>query len=140
MSEPTEPGHPVGPEIDDSQNPTAATPDAAAAPEGEAGADQPEARDTWTQRQTTSSEILVQLQQMIDSMATQAGPVLRDVAAKAAELAAVAGERAGPLAHRAADATEKMGVRVAARSKEMAAGLRRPTDSADDSDPGQSAQ
>jgi hypothetical protein len=70
--------------------------------------------------------MLVQLQQMIDTLATQAGPVMREVAAKAAELAAVAGEKAGPLAHRAAGATESMGQRVAARSKEMAADLRRP--------------
>jgi hypothetical protein len=75
-------------------------------------------------------EMLVQLQQMIDTIATQAGPVMREVAAKAAELAAVAGEKAGPLAHRAAGMTESVGQRVAARSKEVAADLRRPRDAA----------
>lgn len=70
-------------------------------------------------------EMLVQLQQMIDTLATQAGPVMREVAAKAAELAAVAGEKAGPLAHKAAGYTEVAGQKLAARSKEMAADLRK---------------
>jgi hypothetical protein len=55
---------------------------------------------------------------------------MREVAAKAAELAAIAGEKAGPLAHKAAGMTEVMGQRVAARSKEVAADLRRPRESA----------
>jgi hypothetical protein len=76
-------------------------------------------------------EMLIQLQQMIDTLATQAGPVMREVAAKAAELAAVAGEKAGPLAHKAAGMTESAGQKIAARSKEMAADLRRPRDAAD---------
>jgi hypothetical protein len=72
-----------------------------------------------------SREMLIQLQQMIDAVAAQAGPVLRDVAAKAAELAALAAERTGPIAHRAADVTERVSVRVAARTKEVAEDLRR---------------
>ena len=76
-------------------------------------------------------EMLVQLQQMIDTLATQAGPVMREVAAKAAELAAVAGEKAGPLAHRAAGMTEVAGQKIAARSKEVAADLRRPREAAE---------
>ncbi|MDL2334970.1 MAG: hypothetical protein QFC55_02925 [Chloroflexota bacterium] len=75
-------------------------------------------------------EMLVQLQQMIDTLATQAGPVMREVAAKAAELAAVAGTKAGPLAHRAAGMTEVAGQKLAARSKEVAADLRKPREGA----------
>ena len=75
-------------------------------------------------------EMLVQLQQMIDTLATQAGPVMREVAAKAAELAAVAGEKAGPLAHKAAGMTEVAGQKLAARSKEVAADLRKPREAA----------
>jgi hypothetical protein len=75
-------------------------------------------------------EMLVQLQQMIDTLATQAGPVMREVAAKAAELAAVAGEKAGPLAKKAAGYTEVAGQKLAARSKEVAADLRKPRDAA----------
>ena len=106
-------GHAVGPEIDDTMNPTQAAPEDAGRPRGAAG-----------------REMLVQLQQMIDTLATQAGPVMREVAANAAELAAVAGEKAGPIAHKAAGVTEKVGQRMAARSKDFAAELRRPADDA----------
>jgi hypothetical protein len=66
-----------------------------------------------------------QLQDMIDQAGRQAGPVLRDVAAKAAELAAVAAENAGPVAHKAANVTGSVGDKLAARSKDLAADLRR---------------
>jgi ABC-type sulfate transport system substrate-binding protein len=64
---------------------------------------------------------------MIDTIATQAGPVVRQVGAKAAELAAVAADRAGPIAHRAADATADAGVQIAERSRTWAAELRSKT-------------
>jgi hypothetical protein len=102
-----EAGWSSGPDVDDTANPTDAAPDAARS------------------RSATGREMLVQLQQMIDTIATQAAPVIRDVAVKAAELAAVAGEKAGPIAHKAADVTETVGQRVAARSKDFAADLRR---------------
>ena len=98
----------MGPENDSTTNPTDAAPDESGRP-----------------RPTAGREMLVQLQQMIDTLATQAGPVMREVAAKAAELAAVAGEKAGPFAHKAAGVTESVGQRVAARSKVVAADLRR---------------
>jgi hypothetical protein len=100
-------GHGAGPETDSGANPAGAAPDDGT-------------------RTRSGREMLVQLQQMIDTLATQAAPVMREVAAKAAELAAIAGEKAGPLAHKAAGVTENVGQRVAARSKEMAADLRRP--------------
>jgi hypothetical protein len=71
-----------------------------------------------------------QLQDMIDQAGRQAGPVLRDVAAKAAELAAVAAEHAGPVAHKAADVTEHVGDRLATRSKDLAADLRKAAEAA----------
>jgi hypothetical protein len=83
------------------------------------------------ERPRAGREMLIQLQQMIDTLATQAGPVMREVAAKAAELAAVAGEKAGPLAHKAAGMTEVAGQKIAARSKEMAADLRRAREGGD---------
>ncbi len=105
--------------MDDSGNPTGAAPD-----------------EMGRSRVPTGREMLVQLQQMIDTLATQAAPVMREVAAKAAELAAVAGTKAGPLAHKAAGVTESVGQRVAARSKVVAADLRRnhPGDAADSGD------
>ena len=71
-----------------------------------------------------------QLQEMIEEAGKTAGPVLRDVAAKAAELAAVAAENAGPVAHKAANVTEHVGDRLAARSKELAADLRKAAEAA----------
>ena len=142
MSEKTDPGHPIGPEIDDSQNPTYTAPDdwpkagqaddpAHASDAGPTQPDQPQ--DEAPPRQTgTGREMLAQLQSMIDTLAVQAAPVMREVAAKAAELAAVAGEKAGPLAQKAAEKTGEVGQRVAARSKEMAADLRRPQTAAED--------
>lgn len=132
MNEHTDEGHPVGPEVDDTQNPTAVAPDEAAPPAGPASAQpggihqQPTGTGGESESQQASRDMLRQLQGMIDSLATQAGPVMREVGAKAAELAALAGEKAGPLAHRAASATERVGVKVAERSKVMATELRRP--------------
>ena len=105
MSDPRDPGHAVGPEMDDSPNPTAAAP-ATGAAEGR------------------QQDMLRQLQQMIDQLAAQAGPPMRQIAAKAAELAALAAQRAGPLAVKAAEKTQVYGERFAAKSKEMAAELR----------------
>ena len=81
-------------------------------------------------RPPAGREMLAQLQQMIDTISYQAGPVMRDIAAKAAELAAVAGAKAGPLAHKAADVTDHLGQRVATRSKTFADDLRRKNEPA----------
>jgi hypothetical protein len=78
-----------------------------------------------TPGQSTGREWLNQLQTMIENAATQAAPVMREVAAKAAELAAVAGEKAGPVAARAAELTAEAGHRIAERSRDFAADLRR---------------
>ena len=73
----------------------------------------------------TGREWLNQLQAMIENITEQAGPVLREVSAKAAELAAVAGEKAGPVAARAAEFTAGAGTKLAERSRDLAAELRR---------------
>jgi hypothetical protein len=82
------------------------------------------------QARDLSERWMTQLQEMIDQAGRQAGPVLRDVAAKAAELAAVAAENAGPVAHKAADVTDKVGGKLAVRSKELAADLRKAAEEA----------
>jgi hypothetical protein len=84
---------------------------------------------TWTEPERTSGsqqarEWLGQLQAMIENLATQAAPVVRDIGAKAAELAAVAGEKAGPLAQRAAVFTEQAGHKLAEKSRDIAVDLR----------------
>jgi hypothetical protein len=127
-----------GPEVDDTTNPTDAAPGdrandfgggraSAAAQSGEE-AWSPDSDQQSGTRGAAGREMLVQLQQMIDTLATQAAPVMREVAAKAAELAAIAGQKAGPVAYRAAGVAQNVGERVAARSKEMATELRRQPD------------
>ncbi len=68
---------------------------------------------------------IAQLQTMIDGVATAAAPHVREIAAKAAELAAKAGDAAGPVAHKAAGVTSDMGQKVAAKSRDFAADMRR---------------
>ncbi len=67
---------------------------------------------------------LRQLDSIIENLASYATPVLRGIAARAAELAARAGEAAGPIAQRAADKTEEVAGRVATKSREVASDLR----------------
>src|SRR5258705_6359334 len=86
------------------------------APERESGGQAPGTR---------AEEMLAQLQSMMDSIATQASPVVKKMGAKAAERGAAAADRAGPIAHKAADATAGASVRIASRSREFAADLRR---------------
>jgi hypothetical protein len=75
-------------------------------------------------------EWLTQLQAMIENLATQAAPVVREVGIKAAELAAKAGEKAGPVAQRAAELTGQAGTKLASKSRDLAADLRRDADAA----------
>src|SRR4051794_19427231 len=135
-----QPAAPVGPEIDDTGNPTEA------APTGNGQSTEP-APNAEKPRAPAGREMLIQLQQMIDTVSYQAAPVIREVAAKAAELAVVAGQKAGPLAYKAASVTEQLGQKVAARSQSMADDLRRareddsnaPTDGAGGESGGESA-
>jgi hypothetical protein len=111
---------------------------------GAAGA--PDETFGWTDESTSGAgggdaraaaeRMLGQLQAMIDTVATQAGPVVRQIGAKAAELAAVAADRAGPLAHRAADATADASVKIAERSRTLAADLRSRTEANGSADAG----
>ena len=87
-------------------------------PESDAGANADARQASW----------ITQLQTMIDNIATAAAPTVREVAAKAAELAAKAGDAAGPFAHKAAEVTSDVGQRVAAKSRDFAADLRKPVD------------
>jgi hypothetical protein len=98
----------------------------AAAPAGDdAGVAEPETGGpAWRVGGESGATWLAQLQAMIDNIATQAGPVVREVAAKAAELAAVAADHAGPIARRAAAVTQDVSVKVAEKSRRVAADLR----------------
>ena len=92
---------------------------------GEGGAGGSWESGGWRVHDESARDWVGQLQAMIDGVAEHAGPVLREVAAKAAELAAVAAENAGPALQKAATMTTEVGHKVAARSKEYAAELRR---------------
>ena len=71
-----------------------------------------------------SSPAIRQLETIIDNLTTHATPVLRELAARAAELAAKAGAAAGPVAYKVAALTEAVGGRLAAKAREVASGLR----------------
>ena len=102
-------------------------------PPTETPQDAPPADETAAGESTTSGptadarfrDWMTQLQTMIDGVATAAVPHVREIAAKAAELAAKAGDAAGPFAKRAAEATSDVGHRVAEKSRDFAADMRR---------------
>ena len=90
--------------------------------------------ESWTPPSGTSGDARVrdwiaQLQAMIDGVTTAAAPHVREIAAKAAELAAKAGDAAGPVAKKAAGVTSDVGQKVAAKSRDFAADMRRMTES-----------
>jgi hypothetical protein len=86
--------------------------------------------DRREQARVAAEKMVGQLQVMIEAAGKTAGPILRDVAAKAAELTAVAAENAGPAAHKAAQVTEHVGDRLAVRSRELAADLHQAAEAA----------
>ena len=99
-------------------------------PAGESLADEPipdAASGEGTSASAKAREWMNQLEAMIADISKQAAPVARQVGAKAAELAAIAAVKAGPLAHKAADVTTDVGQRFAERAQSVAADLRRET-------------
>jgi hypothetical protein len=75
---------------------------------------------------------LSQLEEMIGNIAEQATPVVKEVGAKAAELAAVAADKAGPLAQKAAGWIDEKGPQAAEKAREIAADLRSSLPGTDD--------
>ena len=71
---------------------------------------------------SATSGLLAQFQHLIEQVVS--APVTREVAAKAAELAAVAAERAGPAARSIAARTELVGQSVAERATTFASSMR----------------
>lgn len=68
-----------------------------------------------------------QLDAILENLANYATPVLREIAARAADLAAKAGDAAGPMAQGLADKTEAAGGRLSTKGRELASDLRRET-------------
>jgi len=82
---------------------------------------QPNATDPSSSR---SHPAVKQLDLIIENVTNYATPVLREIAARAAELAAKAGDAAGPIAQKAAERTGEVGDRVAMKSRAIASDLR----------------
>jgi hypothetical protein len=78
-------------------------------------------------RSAASNPVLRQLDAINEDLASYPVPDLRDIAAKAADLAAKADEAAGPMAQRTADEPASVGERMATKSHDVASDLRRDT-------------
>lgn len=72
----------------------------------------------------TAEPVVRQLDSIIENLTGYARPILREIAARAAELAAKAGEAAGPMAHKAAEKTEEVGGRLATKGRAVASDIR----------------
>ena len=81
--------------------------------------------DAGADPDSAGTKMINQLQSMIDSIATQAAPTARQIGIKAAELTAIAADRAGPIAHKAGDAAADVSGKLALRSREWAETMRR---------------
>ena len=84
----------------------------------------PPEQEPTSGRSVDVQAMVSQLQQMIEQVATAATPALKEVAAKAAELAASAAVHAGPIAHKVADQTDRVGKVVASKGRGIASDLR----------------
>ena len=80
---------------------------------------------------STATAILESLRGAVDDLAERAAPTVREFSARAAELAAVAADRAVPLAKRAGEVTADVSGKVASKSRDWASDLRSPPGSAD---------
>jgi hypothetical protein len=78
-------------------------------------------------RPPASEPAVRQLDAILENLANYAAPVLREIAARAADLAAKAGDAAGPMAQGLADKTEAAGGRLSTKGRELASDLRRET-------------
>jgi len=72
----------------------------------------------------TATAILESIREAVDDLAERATPTMREFSARAAELAAVAADRAAPLARRAGEVTSDASGKLATKSRIWAADLR----------------
>ena len=83
---------------------------------------------------STATTILESLRGAVDDLAERATPTMRAFSARAADLAAIAADRAAPLAKRAGEATAEVSGKLAAKSRDWAAEIRSSLDPADAAD------
>jgi hypothetical protein len=94
--------------------------------------DEPAADETFTWTDPSASHgdpgpaagILESVRDAVDDLAERAGPSVREFSARAAELAAIAADRAAPLAKRAGEVTADASGKLATLSRSWAADLR----------------
>jgi hypothetical protein len=84
----------------------------------------PDLPDAAASPGSTRDPVLKQLDTIIENVTNYATPVVREIAARAAELAAKAGQAAGPIAQKAAEKTGEVGDIVALKSRAFASDLR----------------
>ena len=71
-----------------------------------------------------ANDVFDQIRVAVDDLAVKAGPTVREFSAKAAELVAVAADKAAPIAHKAGEATAEASSKLAVRSRGWAAEVR----------------
>ena len=76
---------------------------------------------------STATAILDTVRDVVDDIAERAAPTVRELSARAAELTAIAADKAAPLAKRAGEVTADASGKLATKSREWASGLRSTT-------------
>lgn len=113
-------------------------------------ADEPKADETftWTNDPSNPSDakgtgsatvdsILDSVRDVVDDLAERAAPTVRELSARAAELTAIAADKAAPFAKRAGEVTADASGKLATKSREWASELRASVATADrPSEPG----
>ena len=107
-------------------------------------ADEPKADETftWTNEPpsadrgndpgaATATSILESVRDVVDDLAERAGPTVRELSARAAELTAIAADRAAPLAKRVGEVTADASGKLATKSREWASELRASVEATD---------
>lgn len=72
----------------------------------------------------TATSIIDSVREAVDDLAERAGPTVRELSAKAAELTAIAADKAAPFAKRAGEVTADASGKLATKSREWASELR----------------
>ena len=96
----------------------------AGAPASDPAATSSEAHDDATGQTGRPGAVFESLREAVDDLADRAGPTVTEFSARAAEITAVAADRAAPAVRRAGDVAAGASQRLAERSRQWAADLR----------------
>jgi hypothetical protein len=84
----------------------------------------PDAASTGRRGSVDAGAILEQIREVVDDLAERAGPTVKQVSAKAAEVIATAADRAAPLAQRAGEVTAEASGKLSEKSRTWASEVR----------------